>query len=196
MADPLSVACPDCTAPAGTPCYVSGTNTVEDYGHAARQRSADLYAVEHGTCALCGRFMVYGSVQGAPARAWHPNPEDKAACPPMPDPLTDWNAYATAVNLGLEPGYPGDEHFLPADPAEHGRRLASERDDLIAAGVASETLIVPLHPGGEDFIHLRGSICPECRNGKHQNCDGTAWDDVADEATACDCAAHDHPGGQ
>lgn len=30
--------------------------------------------------------------------------------------------------------------------AEEGRRLASEREDLIAAGVDPTTLIVPIHP--------------------------------------------------
>lgn len=30
--------------------------------------------------------------------------------------------------------------------AEEGRRLASEREDLIAAGVDPTTLLVPLHP--------------------------------------------------
>lgn len=30
-------------------------------------------------------------------------------------------------------------------------------------------------------------ICPECRDGKHKNCDGTAWDFVADELVDCGC---------
>lgn len=29
--------------------------------------------------------------------------------------------------------------------------------------------------------------CPECRNGKHQNCDGAAWDDETDDLTLCAC---------
>jgi hypothetical protein len=29
--------------------------------------------------------------------------------------------------------------------------------------------------------------CPECAAGKHGNCDGIAWDFVADEPTACPC---------
>lgn len=30
-------------------------------------------------------------------------------------------------------------------------------------------------------------ICPECRQGKHMNCDGHAWDDEADRLTDCGC---------
>jgi hypothetical protein len=29
--------------------------------------------------------------------------------------------------------------------------------------------------------------CPECLAGKHQNCDGTAWDRERDEITTCKC---------
>jgi hypothetical protein len=30
-------------------------------------------------------------------------------------------------------------------------------------------------------------ICPECRNGKHINCDGMAYDDEADDLVLCAC---------
>lgn len=32
-----------------------------------------------------------------------------------------------------------------------------------------------------------GATCPECAAGKCRNCDGTAWDDSADELTGCAC---------
>jgi hypothetical protein len=32
--------------------------------------------------------------------------------------------------------------------------------------------------------------CPECRAGKHRNCDGTAWDVEADALVDCPC---NHP---
>lgn len=32
------------------------------------------------------------------------------------------------------------------------------------------------------------NICPECHDGKHRNCDGTAWDFDKDELTECECA--------
>lgn len=31
------------------------------------------------------------------------------------------------------------------------------------------------------------AVCPECRDGKCRNCTGAAWDDAADELTACGC---------
>lgn len=36
---------------------------------------------------------------------------------------------------------------------------------------------------------MTDTACPECRDGKHRNCDGTAWDDATDALTACACAA-------
>lgn len=36
------------------------------------------------------------------------------------------------------------------------------------------------------------SECPECRAGKHDNCDGGAWDVDTDEAAVCECWEHDH----
>jgi hypothetical protein len=40
------------------------------------------------------------------------------------------------------------------------------------------------------------TACPECRAGKHPNCDGTTWDTVRDEPAACPCAAAGHGTGQ
>lgn len=34
--------------------------------------------------------------------------------------------------------------------------------------------------------------CPECRQGKHPNCDGTTWDLQADGPAACPCAEGGH----
>lgn len=30
-------------------------------------------------------------------------------------------------------------------------------------------------------------LCPECRDGKHRNCDGTAWDGETDSLSTCEC---------
>lgn len=111
--DPLSVRCLDCLAPAGTPCR---TNTDAEV-HATRTRTAQLRALEQGTCSLCGRFMVRGSIDGAPVDAWHPDEADHG-CPVMPNPQTDWDAYAAQINLGYRPGHPGLEHFQPAVGAQ------------------------------------------------------------------------------
>lgn len=124
MADPLSVDCPDCTVPPGTRCAFSnpllaGTDDAPRY-HAERHRVADLRAVEHGTCALCGQAMVRGSVEGRPVDAWHPDPDHARACPVIPEPGTDPAGWSLAINLGLTPGHPGAEHFVPAEPPPCG----------------------------------------------------------------------------
>lgn len=31
---------------------------------------------------------------------------------------------------------------------------------------------------------------PDCRDGKHRACSGTAWDDERDELGACPCSCH------
>lgn len=36
-------------------------------------------------------------------------------------------------------------------------------------------------------------ICPECRAGKHDNCDGYAWDDDLDAMSTCRCAHRAEP---
>jgi hypothetical protein len=35
--------------------------------------------------------------------------------------------------------------------------------------------------------------CPECAADKHRNCDGMAWDFVADEGAYCPCLDGEHP---
>lgn len=30
-------------------------------------------------------------------------------------------------------------------------------------------------------------LCPECKAGKHGNCNGEAWDEEVDEPTSCGC---------
>jgi len=34
--------------------------------------------------------------------------------------------------------------------------------------------------------------CPECRAGKHRNCDGTSWDTDLDLPARCPCDDQDH----
>lgn len=31
------------------------------------------------------------------------------------------------------------------------------------------------------------AVCPECREGKHRNCNGDAWSNVLDEVVSCNC---------
>jgi hypothetical protein len=39
---------------------------------------------------------------------------------------------------------------------------------------------------------MRVQLCPECRAGKHGNCDGTGWDIDADERVPCPCLDESH----
>jgi len=41
---------------------------------------------------------------------------------------------------------------------------------------------------------MTAAICPECSQGKHANCDSTAWDIALDLPCACACWANDHKG--
>lgn len=197
MADPLSVPCPDCAVPAGVPCATSIDYL--DGAHAERQRVADLQALDRGTCALCGRFMVRGSVEGSPVDAWHPDETAAAACPPMPDPRTDWNAYAEAINAGVQAGHPGAEHFRPSPspaPLDDGTDRTARLTDDDLPGQWSLSDFTGGDPNEQSYAQrVRDSrtVCPECRAGKHPNCDGTAWDVEADGPTVCTCHTLDHP---
>lgn len=151
----LVVSCPwegGCGAPAGEPCRTSYGDTV----HAERRRLADLRALEHGACALCGRFMVRGSVEDALVDAWHPDPADHG-CPPLPDPRTDWNGYALALQQGLAPGHPGAEHFVPVDAIE------------VAAAIDFNEVAMPAVP---DLLGaLQDSLRAEHVHGDHTDLD-------------------------
>lgn len=70
------------------------------------------------------------------------------------------------------------------DLMEEGRRLASQRDDLIAQGIDPAELAIPLAPGPA------GPLDPDCRAGKHAACLGRAWDEEADEQVPCGCPCH------
>ena len=200
--DVTVVPCPDCMVPAGTPCVVS---TGLDDVHASRRRNAYLATLEKGTCALCGAFMVRGT---DPVDAWHPWPADAERCPEMGDPHTDWNRYATNINLGLTPGHPGVEHFIPdgRQRCYHGALLTDEPAPcgcyLDAPATPPQAQIVE-HDA--DFVVMGGgatygvlpaeeviAVCPECRDGKHINCDGRAWHPVTDQIVPCTCEARGH----
>lgn len=145
VADALAVPCPDCAVPAGTACRTS-VGALEGETHAERRRVAYLRSLEQGTCALCGRLMVRGT---DPVIAWHPDPDAAAACPVLPDPSTDWNAYAEAVNAGLSPGYPGTEHFVPTptlDPVHEGHGPNCRCDPTLNASTHLAGATDPMRP--------------------------------------------------
>lgn len=124
-------------------------------------------------------------------------------------------AAAIARMLGLAPLRPSGVDAVAAEIVISGPRdveaeieayaIAKAERDRAAAAAVTET------PGGgeavdEDHLGATGApaaaapgptpeptpeptpaVCPECAAGKHGNCDGTAWDLVADELTTCSC---------
>lgn len=210
--DPTSVACPDCQAPEGARCRVS-EGWPDGTAHAARHDSARLHAVEHGICALCSKPIVRGvREEDGPVEVWHPDP-DQSSCPPLPDPQADWNAYATAINLGLRPGFPGPEHFRPlcthvppqedwdpdvgawecrdCDPPQ-----TTYRTEPTAGWTAPSEAITAMGfeidlaretgappPGLDPTLGDLAALCPECTAGKPLNCAGQAL--VGDDLVPC-----------
>ncbi len=120
-------------------------------------------------------------------------------------------AAAIARMLGLAPLRPSGVDAVAAEieisrprdvEAEiEAYAIAKAERDRAAAAAVTKT------PGGgeavdEDHLGATGApatavpgptpdptpaVCPECAAGKHGNCDGTAWDLVADELTTCSC---------
>jgi len=61
--------------------------------------------------------------------------------------------------------------------------------------VGPESCVTAAH----EYMRTRGwiegdgpAVCPECRQGKCGNCNGTAWDAVADKPTSCACPDGSH----
>jgi hypothetical protein len=106
--DPLTVGCPDCGVPAGTDC-----TSAYDTFHSARCLRAEVRgSTQHGTCRDCGQPLTRYREHGI-LRVLHTDPQDAAACPPIPDPATDLAEWAAARNSGLEPGKPPVDAWQP-----------------------------------------------------------------------------------
>lgn len=108
-------------------------------------------------------------------------------------------AMVIAERLGMTP--PRAEQQLSVEEQIEAYAIAKAERDRAAAAAATET------PGGgeavdEDHLGVAGApataapgptpeptpaVCPECTAGKHGNCDGTAWDLIADELTTGSC---------
>lgn len=165
--DVLSVTCPDCMAHEGEDCRFANPEFVGSV-HANRRDRYRWRSAEYGTCALCHQRMRRAH---DPDDAWHPKGDDMRPCPVEPD-RDDFQGWARFIAAGLQPGRPGLEHFVPntiqgptgqpaVDLAEQGRRLASERDDLIAQGVDPTELAVPIHPE----VRLPSTVDPSIGEG-------------------------------
>lgn len=77
---------------------------------------------------------------------------------------------------------------LVADRFEHpgGSRVLARRARDKAAGMETALRILA------SSLPAELTICPECAQGKHVNCDGTAWDNALDQEVPCAC--HDDDG--
>jgi hypothetical protein len=89
----------------------------------------------------------------------------------------------------------------PVHDCEYSKALSNtEYDDLVVArnkirkaaqsivhaDTASRRTPSPVVLDARD--HDR--TCPDCKTGKHNNCDGTAWDNLTDAPTDCRCPEH------
>lgn len=95
---------------------------------------------------------------------------------------------------------------IPGDPITEAEVAKWEEQDVLDvvawAGavhlVASDNEDVEVPPIPE-VLALREPVarvevqpCPECRAGKHSNCDGSSWDFAKDEGAPCPCADTGH----
>lgn len=158
--DPLTVPCPSCLAPAAT-----DTTAGVPCDHTDRVPAARVAAAVEGVCGLCGDRLV---------RLTHPDeavhPTENPTCPPMPDPTTDWNGYAAALNAGVRLGYPGIENFVPAPEAPSAAHAAASAGATSLGGLP---------------------LCPECAQGKVLNCAQQALNDL-DGLVPCANAGRQH----
>lgn len=73
-------------------------------------------------------------------------------------------------------------------------RIGSQRDPLAdhVFCICDTSIECRLHPKPTDptkeAAPMARPICPECRDGKHRNCAGTALDETTDEIVDCGCA--------
>jgi hypothetical protein len=69
------------------------------------------------------------------------------------------------------------EGFPGMDPDEFVRRFFVD-----AQGMARDAVVTRL-----EWRYLDAPRCPECQQGKCGNCDGTSWDETADQPIPCPC---------
>jgi len=187
----VRVGCPDCMAPPAAPCRFSaaprdGSDSWPATAvHASRR---DLALTERGTCKLCSLLLLHDKRTG---RVWHPEVITQA-CPPLPNPATRWNDYAAAIQAGAVPGQPGIDNFVPWTEPERDDEL----DESIRSALLEDAITAGYDPTAGAYDGLTATdqplLCPECRNGKHPNCDGHAWDQTADAPAPCECPEPEH----
>ena len=116
-------------------------------------------------------------------------PETRAVLVPVED-YSGVQRYAETGNpysaLGNDAEDPDDDGTTPAeDRMNEAERFAFWREVNHAMDQDAETAREVAQ--AEAMSENLAPVCPECRNGKHGNCDGTAWDDHEDAPASCSC---------
>jgi hypothetical protein len=65
--------------------------------------------------------------------------------------------------------------------------LALRRGEITAADLLIRSGFDPGVAEAIAAVTTAKPVCPECQQGKHGNCDGTAWDEGRDEISLCRC---------
>ncbi|MGU3358197.1 hypothetical protein ACLBWJ_13160 [Microbacterium sp. M4A5_1d] len=100
-------------------------------------------------------------------------------------------AAAIARRLGIAPTKPSADAIAPED--EYPIAAAPDVEEAIARYAArkeAQERVAATTKEPTVTTEPTPPVCPECVAGKHPNCDGTAWDDVADAVAGCACSAH------
>jgi recombination protein RecT len=83
-------------------------------------------------------------------------------------------------------------------PRSTNLNAAMVADEQLGSSLRAEQVteaIVPHDPRTGEVLEgevVTSPTCPECQQGKHQNCEGQAWDNDADGPVACACADESH----
>lgn len=85
-------------------------------------------------------------------------------------------------------GY-GTVEMSDADMEKLSRGEAVSLDFFKPPAVSEETRELYFGKGHEEMMENYHRN-PECRDGKHLNCGGDAWDDKKDCPTVCECFCH------
>jgi hypothetical protein len=103
-----------------------------------------------------------------------------------------------ARKRGQDPTRMTIEVRVVEDPRMGKAILLQLPDAYIVTGAEDARRVAAALIGAADEIPEKAievQPCPECRAGKHANCDGRSWDFVADEPAPCPCWDADHETG-
>lgn len=156
------------------PQDLSGVYTDDEMGQ------ADSHRVEQVPTSGLGAVLSQTSVAGGGRESDSQDADDPQVRPSATEsPLLNTSSklakamYAAIRDAGItKEETPGLYQQITGRQVESSKELT---DDEARAVLAHLDAIKP------------APICPECQQGKHQNCSGQAWDNAADEPVDCGC---------